>query len=95
MPHSMPGAKPPQRCLLTQVYNAHNLYGMSETIATATALQQLRNKRQFILTRCVLLHPGCTLWCSVVMCCRHGCMPHDDDCSRRWHAWGDAFCSIQ
>ena len=38
-----------------QVYNAHNLYGMSETIATAIALQQLRNKRQFILTRCALL----------------------------------------
>ncbi len=36
----------------TLVYNAHNLYGMLETLATASALQKLRNKRQFILTRC-------------------------------------------
>jgi hypothetical protein len=37
------------------VYNAHNLYGMTETLATADALQRLRNKRQFILTRCALV----------------------------------------
>ena len=37
---------------MLQVYNAHNLYGMTETIATASTLQALRNKRQFILTRC-------------------------------------------
>ena len=36
----------------TLVYDAHNLYGMLETLATASALQKLRNKRQFILTRC-------------------------------------------
>ena len=36
----------------TLEYNAHNLYGMYETLATADALQKLRNKRQFILTRC-------------------------------------------
>lgn len=36
----------------TLVYNAHNLYGMLETLATTSALQSLRNKRQFILTRC-------------------------------------------
>ncbi len=36
----------------TLVYNAHNLYGMLETLATTSALQKLRNKRQFILTRC-------------------------------------------
>ena len=36
----------------TLEYNAHNLYGMYETLATANALQKLRNKRQFILTRC-------------------------------------------
>lgn len=35
----------------TLEYNAHNLYGMYETLATAAALQKLRNKRQFILTR--------------------------------------------
>ena len=35
----------------TLEYNAHNLYGMYETLATANALQKLRNKRQFILTR--------------------------------------------
>ena len=38
----------------TLEYNAHNLYGMYETLATANALQKLRNKRQFILTRCRL-----------------------------------------
>lgn len=36
----------------TLVYDAHNLYGMLETLATTSALQKLRNKRQFILTRC-------------------------------------------
>lgn len=35
----------------TLEYNAHNLYGMYETLATSNALQKLRNKRQFILTR--------------------------------------------
>ena len=40
--------------LRAQVYNAHNLYGMMEALATADALQRLRNRRQFILTRCAL-----------------------------------------
>jgi len=52
----------------TLEYNAHNLYGMYETLATANALQKLRNKRQFILTRChhcpllasSFYCPGCT-----------------------------------
>ncbi|EIE19743.1 hypothetical protein COCSUDRAFT_31111 [Coccomyxa subellipsoidea C-169] len=42
----------------TLVYNAHNLYGMLETLATASALQKLRNKRQFILTRSTFLGSG-------------------------------------
>ena len=49
----------------TLEYNAHNLYGMYETLATASALQKLRNKRQFILTRCFYLHllqSLCSLW---------------------------------
>ena len=41
----------------TLEYNAHNLYGMYETLATANALQKLRNKRQFILTRCFYTNP--------------------------------------
>lgn len=46
----------------TLEYNAHNLYGTFETLATANALQKLRNKRQFILTRYILVAlalPGC------------------------------------
>jgi alpha-D-xyloside xylohydrolase len=35
----------------TLEYNAHNLYSIYETMATTSALQKLRNKRQFILTR--------------------------------------------
>lgn len=35
----------------TLEYDAHNLYGTYETLATANALQKLRNRRQFILTR--------------------------------------------
>ena len=45
----------------TLEYNAHNLYGMYETLATADALQKLRNKRQFILTRCGISLTACTL----------------------------------
>ena len=52
----------------TLEYNAHNLYGMYETLATSNALQKLRNKRPFILTRCLYRSPlapsfycpGCT-----------------------------------
>lgn len=36
----------------TLEYNVHNLYSLYEVIATAAALQRLRNRRQFILTRC-------------------------------------------
>ena len=30
----------------------HNLFGLYEVVASAQALQRLRNARQFILTRC-------------------------------------------
>ena len=33
-------------------YNVHNLYGAYEVKATAEALRAIRNKRQFIFTRC-------------------------------------------
>ena len=36
----------------TLEYNVHNLYSLYEVVATAHALQRLRNRRQFILTRC-------------------------------------------
>ena len=45
----------------TLVYNAHNLYGMLETLSTTAALQKLRNKRQFILTRCEAIWLAVTL----------------------------------
>lgn len=32
-------------------YNAHNLFGLTEQIATAKALQDITNKRPFLLTR--------------------------------------------
>ena len=35
----------------TLEYDSHNLYGSYETLATANALQKLRNRRQFVLTR--------------------------------------------
>jgi len=39
----------------TLEYNTHNLYSLYEVVATAAALQRLRNRRQFILTRCARL----------------------------------------
>ena len=36
----------------TLEYNVHNLYGAYEVKATAEALRAIRNKRQFIFTRC-------------------------------------------
>lgn len=36
----------------TLEYNVHNLFGLYEVVASAQALQRLRNARQFILTRC-------------------------------------------
>lgn len=38
----------------TLEYNAHNLYGLSESIATNQALKATRNKRPFILARYAL-----------------------------------------
>lgn len=35
----------------TLEYNVHNLFGLYEVVASAQALQRLRNARQFILTR--------------------------------------------
>ena len=35
----------------TLEYNVHNLYGLMEGIATKTALEQIRGKRSFVLTR--------------------------------------------
>ena len=42
-------------------YNMHNLYSIYETIATADALQTLRGRRQFILTRYGLAVLGTSL----------------------------------
>ena len=39
-------------------YNAHNLYGLSEAVATHTALEKITGKRPFILTRWVILCGG-------------------------------------
>lgn len=39
-------------------YNAHNLYGLSEAVATYTALQKIIGKRPFILTRSSFLGTG-------------------------------------
>lgn len=33
------------------LYNVHNLYGISEQIATRSAIQSIRNKRPFVLSR--------------------------------------------
>jgi len=32
-------------------YDLHNLYGLTETIATANAMKTLRQKRQFVISR--------------------------------------------
>ncbi|KAK9822226.1 hypothetical protein WJX81_001471 [Elliptochloris bilobata] len=42
----------------TLEYNVHNLFSMYEVMATAAALQRLRNRRQFILTRSTFLGSG-------------------------------------
>merc|ERR1712000_699023 len=40
------------------VYNAHNLYGLTEQIATASALASIREQRPFIVTRSSFLSSG-------------------------------------
>ena len=40
------------------VYDAHNIYGISEQIATASALTEIRSKRPFVLSRSSFLGTG-------------------------------------
>ena len=40
------------------VYNAHNLYGLGEQIATKTALEDIRQQRAFILSRSSFMGTG-------------------------------------
>ena len=55
----------------TLEYNVHNLYSLYEVVATAHALQRLRNRRQFILTRCGAGCCGaaCSAWNLLELCC--------------------------
>ena len=38
----------------TLEYDAHNLFPLFQAVASAQALQRLRGKRSFILSRCVM-----------------------------------------
>ena len=38
----------------TLEYDVHNLYPLFQAVATAQALQRLRGKRSFILSRCAM-----------------------------------------
>jgi alpha-D-xyloside xylohydrolase len=42
----------------TPVYNTHNLYGLSEQKATTQALEEIRKKRSFVLSRSSFLSTG-------------------------------------
>jgi len=49
-------------------YNAHNLFGMTEAIATRTALETFYNKRSFVLSRSTFAGAGVCASACVCVC---------------------------